>query len=70
MDLLVNILETPSKVGVINMDKTLADYINRVTKKLEEEKPLKEPQENPNDYKVYPEEQGDADHKRNPYSPV
>ncbi len=63
-------METPNKVGVTDMDKTLADYINRVTKKLEEEKPLKEPQENPNDYKVFPEQQNEEDRPRNPYSPV
>jgi len=63
-------METPSKVGVTSMDKYLSDYIKRTTERLEKQKPLEESKENPNDYKVWPEEQGDADHKRNPYSPV
>jgi hypothetical protein len=57
------------------MDKTLADYITRTLAKLEAEKQvpkLVEPQVNPNNYEVWPEQQpGDnSDHKRNPYSPV
>ena len=59
-----------NKLGVTKMDQTLADYINRVTKKLNEEQaPLTEPEQNPNDYKVWPEDDG-TDSKRNPYSPV
>lgn len=54
------------------MDKTLADYIKRISN-LEEQ--LKSPQpastENNNDYLVYPEPNSiDSDEKRNPYSKV
>jgi hypothetical protein len=56
--------------GVTKMDMYLSDYIERTTKKLNEERaPLKEPEQNPNDYRVYPEDDG-TDAKRNPYSPV
>jgi hypothetical protein len=66
----VSITVKQNKVGVTNMDKYLSDYIKRTTERLEKQKPLEEPKENLNDYKVWPEEQGDADHKRNPYSSV
>jgi hypothetical protein len=46
---------------------TLGDYIQSVIKK---EKPLQEPEVNPNDYKVYPEYPVDSDYKTNPYSNV
>jgi hypothetical protein len=64
-----------NRVGVTNMDKTLKDYITRTMAKLESEKQvpkLVEPQVNPNNYEVWPEQpEGDnSDHKRNPYSPV
>ena len=45
---------------------TLGDYIRSVA---EREKPLEEPKDNPNDYKVYPEDDG-YDKPRNPYSSV
>jgi hypothetical protein len=65
----------PSNLGVTNMDKTLKDYITRTMTKLELEKQVPktvEPQVNPNNYEVWPEqpEGDDSDHKRNPYSPV
>lgn len=51
------------------MDQTLADYIKRITE--QEHKPAQsQPISQPSDYEVWPEDQGDADHKRNPYSPV
>ncbi len=63
-----------NRAGAINMDRTLADYINRTMNRIKEEnKPhetIPEPESNPNDYKVYPEVKGDEDHKRNPYSSV
>ena len=54
------------------MDKTLADYINRIANL---EKQLKSPQEETipkeNDHLVYPEPNSiDSDEKRNPYSKV
>lgn len=53
------------------MDITLADYIKRTMEKLEADKqPQNPPVSKHNDYEVWPEEQGDADHKRNPYSRV
>ena len=54
------------------MDKYLSDYIKRTTERLEQEnKPVQPtPIKEHNDYEVWPEEQGDADHKRNPYSRV
>jgi hypothetical protein len=55
-----------NKAGVTNTDKTLADYIRRV-QRLDNSRI---PEPNLNDYKVYPEQQGDADHKINPYSPA
>ena len=58
-----------NKVGVTKMDQTLADYIKRISE--QETKPaLIQPAREHNDYEVWPEEQGDADHKRNPYSRV
>jgi hypothetical protein len=65
----------PSNHGVTSMDKTLADYISRTMAKLEAEKQVPkpvEPQANPDNYQVWPEQQegDDSDHKRNPYSPV
>lgn len=68
MALLVNTLAKQNRVGATNMDKTLADYIRRVQQ--QDQKPIPEPDKNPDDYKVYPEIKGDEDHKRNPYSPV
>ena len=61
----------PNNHGVTDMDMYLSDYINRVSKKLKEQELtlLKEPTQNPNDYPVYPEDDG-TDVKRNPYSPV
>lgn len=61
-----------NKAGVTNMDKTLADYITRTMAKLELEKQVPkivEPQVNPNDYPVYPEDDG-YDTPKNPYSSV
>ena len=60
-----------NKAGVTKMDMYLSDYIKRTTEKLEQEKqqPIPPVSEH-NDYEVWPEEQGDADHKRNPYSRV
>ena len=54
------------------MDKYLSDYIKRTTERLEQDKKTVQnpPVNYPNDYEVWPEEQGDADHKRNPYSRV
>ena len=54
------------------MDKTLGDYITRTMAKIKTEDqkpnvPVSQDTEH-NDYEVWPEEQGDADHKRNPYS--
>jgi hypothetical protein len=57
-----------NKAGVTKMDQTLADYIKRITE--QEKKPAPIPTTNENNYEVWPEDQGDADHKRNPYSPV
>ncbi len=49
------------------MDRTLKDYIERTTKRLEEEKqtPLNP---NPNQYPVFPEQKDEEDHPQNPYS--
>jgi hypothetical protein len=53
------------------MDKYLSDYIKRTTEKLKEEQHKPHPPVTEhNDYEVWPEDQGDADHKRNPYSRV
>ena len=49
---------------VISQDKTLADYIKRVIG----EQPIP-PVSNPNDYEVYPDDDG-TDSPRNPYSRV
>ncbi len=69
-----NTLVKQNKVGATDMDKTLADYINRTMERIKKEDsphtPIPEPESNPNDYKVYPEVKGDEDHKRNPYSSV
>ena len=52
------------------MDKTLAEYIERTMEKLEKEKQVPNPPvSNPNDYEVWPEDDG-TDTKRNPYSRV
>ena len=52
------------------MDKTLADYIKRMQEE-EQVKPAPIPEQSQhNDYEVWPEDQGDADYKRNPYSRV
>ena len=67
MDWHVSIMAKQNKAGAIKMDLTLADYIKRIQ---QEQEHVPEPTPNPNDYKVYPEPQGDADNKRNPYSPV
>ena len=48
--------------------RTLADLIKE---ELEKDRWANNPPiSEPNDYEVWPEEQGDADHKRNPYSRV
>lgn len=48
------------------MDKTLKEYIDRTQKKIAEESQSLE--ENPNQYFVYPERQGEeSDEKINPY---
>ena len=62
-------LNVRNAVRRINMDKTLGDYITRTLAKIEvsEQKSIPPVSEH-NDYEVWPEEQGDADHKRNPYS--
>jgi len=68
----VNTTVTLNKVGVTNVDQTLKDYITRTMAKLESEKQVPkiiEPQANPNDYPVYPEDDG-YDTPKNPYSPV
>ena len=54
------------------MDKTLKDYIDRTMEQLEQKKNFEQtpPVSEHTDYEVWPEEQGDADHKRNPYSRV
>ena len=49
------------------MDKTLKDYIDRVTKDLEKDKKETPPVNEHNDYEVYPEDDG-TDRPRNPYS--
>jgi hypothetical protein len=50
------------------MDQTLQDYINRITQQ-ENKKNSAEKENNFNDYKVYPEDDG-YDTPKNPYSPV
>ena len=45
------------------MDKTLKDYIERTTKRLEEENKAPEPQQ----YHVYPETNNEEDTPKNPY---
>ena len=65
----------PRSAGVTSMDQTLKDYITRAMAKIESERQVPktvEPQVNPNNYLVWPEqpEGDDSDHKRNPYSPV
>jgi len=45
------------------MDKTLKDYIERTTKRLEEENKSPEPQQ----YPVYPENNNEEDTPKNPY---
>jgi hypothetical protein len=62
-----------NKVGVTNMDKTLADYIVRTMAKLAVENQtsatnVSSINEN-NNYPVYPEDDG-YDTPKNPYSPV
>lgn len=52
------------------MDTQLSDYINRTLEEIKKEKAADSATTNTSDYPVWPEEQGDADHKRNPYSPV
>ena len=68
----VSTTATQNKAGATKMDMYLSDYIKRTTEKLEQEKKPTEhpPVSQPNDYEVWPEEQGDADYKRNPYSRV
>lgn len=52
-------------------DITLEDYIKRTMERLEKEKAqtLEEVKSNPNQYPVYPEDDG-TDGKKNPYSDV
>ena len=52
-------------------DLTLEDYIKRTMERIEKEKSetLAEQQQNPNQYPVYPEDDG-TDSKKNPYSDV
>ena len=53
-----------------NMDRTLADYIKRVTGSENPPVPT-QPKENPDQYLVYPEKRSeDSDEKINPYSQV
>lgn len=60
-----------NRAGVTKMDMYLSDYIKRTTEELEKAKQQATPPvSEPNDYEVWPEDQGDADHKRNPYSRV
>ena len=48
--------------------QTLKDLIRE---EVEKDRLLnRQPADNHNDYEVWPEDQGDADHKRNPYSRV
>ena len=48
--------------------RTLADLIRE---EIERDRLVNNPPvSEPNDYEVWPEEQGDADYKRNPYSRV
>lgn len=49
------------------MDKTLKDYIERAQKQIEEER---KSSNKPNDYPLYPEQQGEEDRPRNPYAPT
>lgn len=52
------------------MDMYLADYIKRTMERLEPTKPAPiPPVSNPNDYEVYPEDDG-RDTPKNPYSRV
>jgi hypothetical protein len=51
------------------MDKTLGDYIKRVMESQEKEI-APTPNNNDNEYLVYPEQPQDSDHKVNPYSKV
>jgi hypothetical protein len=53
---------------MIPQDKTLADYIKRTMGNLQE-KTATEQEENPDDYRVYPEDDG-TDRPRNPFSRV
>jgi hypothetical protein len=60
-----------NRAGVTKMDMYLSDYIKRTSEKLnkENQQPVPSSSEH-NDYEVWPEENGDADNKRNPYSRV
>lgn len=53
----------------MHMDLTLADYIKRTMEVLEKDKkqPSVPPVTKPNDYEVYPEDDG-TDRPNNPYS--
>ena len=52
------------------MDMYLSDYIKRTTEELNKEKQKSVPPvSQPNDYEVYPEDDG-YDLPKNPYSPV
>jgi len=54
---------------VADMDKTLADYIHRVTEELNKSQPAKEPSSE-NRYPVFPENKENRDTPNNPYSEV
>lgn len=57
-------------IGLVKkMDKTLGDYIKRVMESQEKEI-APTPNNNDNEYLVYPEQPQDSDHKVNPYSKV
>ena len=66
--MLVSITAKQNKAGANNMDKTLADYIKRISEQ-EKKQPEPAPKSEDNDYKVYPEDDG-YDRPRNPFSSV
>lgn len=59
-------MDATSNSQIIQQDKTLADYIDRISRHIEKEKstPMSQPS-----YPVFPEDDG-TDQPKNPYSPV